>query len=278
MPQQLHIAGGTLEVTEDGPADGPAVVLVHGYSVDETLWAPIVPALVAAGLRVLRPTLPIGSHRVPFGRALGPRQVAGLVADLLEHLDLRDVTLVGNDSGGAICQLLIDERPERVGRLVLTNCDTAGNFPPFPFDLLFLRVSKVPGLLHATLRLGRRTGLSAWLFGMLVSGPLDKAVLDRWTRRYFDDPAIRRETDGFLRAVDPSELDAADARLDRFEGPVRFVWGTDDRFFTLAHARRTAARFRDAEVVEVPGARTFVMLDAPERVAAAIASFVPVPA
>ena len=132
----VTLPGGTIELTEDGPVGGPAVLLFHGFMVDERLWDPIVPTLAAAGLRVVRPTLPIGSHRIPLATSPTPRGVAHLVADLIEQLDLDDVTLVGNDSGGAMSQLLLSERPERVGRLVLTNCDTADNFPPFPFNLL----------------------------------------------------------------------------------------------------------------------------------------------
>jgi pimeloyl-ACP methyl ester carboxylesterase len=274
----LTLPHGTIELTEDGPADAPAVVLVHGYSVDEALWAPVVGPLVAAGLRVLRPTLPLGSHRTPLGREATPRGVARLLADLLDELRLDDVTLVGNDTGGAICQFLLDERPERVGRLVLTNCDAFDRFPPFPFDLLFLRLSRAPALLHATLRLGHRTRLTHALFGLLTSRGLPRAQVDAWVAPYLADPAIRAETDAFLRAVDPQDLLAVGGRLHRFDRPVRLVWGAEDRFFHLAHARRLAAAFPHAELVEVPGAKTFVMHDAPERVAAEIAAFAPAPA
>ena len=271
----VTLPGGLIEVTEDGPADGPAVVLFHGFMVDERLWAPIVPGLVAAGLRVVRPTLPIGSHRTPAGVPPTPRGVARLVADLIEHLDLHDVTLVGNDSGGAMSQMLLAERPERIGRIVLTNCDTADNFPPFPFDLLFLRLPKVPRLMHATMRLSNATGGTRMLFGWLTARGFDRAVVDAWARPYLADPAIRDETDRFLRAVDPEELVAAEARIRELDLPVLLVWGTDDRFFKLRHAQRLAGLLRDARLVEVPHAKTFVMHDAPDRVAAEIAAFVP---
>ena len=274
---KVTLPGGVVEVREDGPADGPAVVLVHGFMVDERLWAPIVPGLVAAGLRVVRPTLPVGSHRIPLGTPPSPRAVAHLVADLIEHLDLRDVTLVGNDSGGAMSQMLLAERPERIGRLVLTNCDTADNFPPFPFDLLFLRLSKAPRLLHATMRASNAVGGTRMLFGWLTSRGFDRALVDAWARPYLTDTAIRDETDRFLQAVDPQELTAAETRLRDLDLPVLLVWGTGDRFFTLRHAQRLAGLLRDARIVEVPGAKTFVMHDEPERVAAEIAAFVPAP-
>ena len=272
---KVTLPGGVIEVHEDGPPDGPPVVLFHGFMVDERLWAPIVPGLVAAGLRVVRPTLPIGSHRIPLGNAPSPRGVAQLVAELIEHLDLEDVTLVGNDSGGAMSQMLVAERPERIARLVLTNCDTADNFPPFPFDLLFLRLSKAPRLLHATMRISNAVGGTRMLFGWLTSRGFDRELVDAWARPYLTDPVIREETDRFLRAVDPAELVAAEGRLAQLDLPVLLVWGTGDRFFTLRHAQRLAGLLRDARIAEVPEAKTFVMHDAPERVASEIAAFVP---
>ncbi len=270
---RMTLPGGTIQVTEDGPADGAAVVLFHGFMVDERLWAPIVPALVAAGLRVLRPRLPVGSHRVPLGAAPSPRGVAHLVADLVEQLDLRDVTLVGNDSGGAMSQMLLAERPERIGRVVLTNCDTADNFPPFPFDLLFLRLSRVPRVLHWVMRLGNATGATRMLFGWLTSRGFDRALVDSWTRPYLEDAAIRAETDRFLQAVDPRELRDAETRISELDLPLLLLWGADDRFFTLRHARRLAGLMRRARLVEIPNAKTFVMHDAPEAVAREIIAF-----
>ncbi|GAC1440219.1 MAG: alpha/beta fold hydrolase [Solirubrobacteraceae bacterium] len=275
---KVTLPGGTVEVTEDGPVDGHAVVLFHGFMVDERLWEPIVPALVAAGFRVVRPTLPIGSHRIPLGMAPTPRGVAHLVADLIEQLDLRNVTLVGNNSGGAMSQMLLAGRAERIGRVVLTNCDTADNFPPFPFDLLFLRLSKVPRVLHLVMRLSNATGVTRMLFGWLTSRGFDRALVDSWARPYLADPAIQAETDQFLQAVNPQELRDAETRIRELDLPVLLLWGTGDRFFTLRHARRLANLLRRARIIEIPDAKTFVMHDAPDRVATEIIAFALAPA
>ena len=275
---RVTLPGGTIEVAEDGPVAGPAVVLFHGFMVDERLWEPIVPALAAAGLRVVRPTLPVGSHRIPLGAAPTPRGVAHLVADLIAHLDLDDVTLVGNDSGGAMSQMLLAERPERIGRVVLTNCDTADNFPPFPFDLLFLRLSKAPRVLHQVMRLSNATGATRMLFGWLTSRGFDRALVDSWARPYLTDPAIQAETDRFLQAVNPEELRDAETRIRELDLPLLLLWGADDRFFTLGHARRLANLLPRARIVEIPNAKTFVMRDAPERVATEIIAFACAPA
>ena len=67
---------------------------------------------------------------------LSPPGVAATIASFLEALDLEDVTIVGNDSGGAMSQVLVTRHPERIGRLVLTNCDTHENFPPGIFKAM----------------------------------------------------------------------------------------------------------------------------------------------
>jgi pimeloyl-ACP methyl ester carboxylesterase len=135
---ELRLPQGTIHVRDTGDPAGPVIVFVHGLLVDGTLWRKVVPRLEDR-FRCIWPDWPLGSHRTPMDPAadLSPRGVAHLIADALEALDLRDVTLVGNDTGGAICQLLVTERPERVGRLVLTNCDAFDKFPPFPFNLVF---------------------------------------------------------------------------------------------------------------------------------------------
>lgn len=118
---------GTIHIRDTGA--GAPIVFVHGLLVDGTLWRKVVERL-EGGFRCIAPDWPLGSHRTPMARDadLSPRGVAHLIADTLEQMGLRDVTLVGNDTGGAICQILVTERPQRVGRLVLTDCDAFDNF------------------------------------------------------------------------------------------------------------------------------------------------------
>ncbi len=131
MPE-VALSQGTIHYREEG--SGPAVVLIHGLMVDGGVWSPLVPFL-SLRARCIVPDLPLGAHRIPM-RAdadLTPPAVADMIAELFTRLELEDVTLVGNDTGGALCQLVIDRHPERIGRLVLTNCDAFENFPPAAF-------------------------------------------------------------------------------------------------------------------------------------------------
>src|SRR5215471_8507245 len=99
MPQ-IELSAGTIEYQDTG--DGPAVVLLHGLLMDASLWDATV-AELSTDHRCVVPTLPLGAHRRPVraGADLSLRGVARLVTEFLDRLDVRAVTLVGNDTGGA---------------------------------------------------------------------------------------------------------------------------------------------------------------------------------
>src|SRR5690242_15270405 len=126
MPQ-VSLDQATIDYRVLGPADSPhpPVLFVHGILVDSRLWDGVAEALAGRGFRCILPNWPLGSHTIPVNdrSALSPPGVAAMIQDFMVALDLTDVTLVGSDTGGGLCQFLIDATPERVGRVVLTNCD-----------------------------------------------------------------------------------------------------------------------------------------------------------
>ncbi len=280
---EITLAQGTIRYREQGPPDGPAVVFVHGFLGDGSLWDGVAERLAARGCRTFQPTWPLGAHQPAMSPSadLTPRGVARLIDAFMAELGLDDVTLVGNDSGGAICQFVVDVAPERVGRLVLTNCDAFNVFPPKPFDLI-LKAARRPALFRAAMLGTRLTPIrhSPLAFGLLAERPFDPEQTRRWVEPYLSDPAVRDDVRRFTRGVDPRELSDVATRLRRFERPVLLCWAHRDRFFTVELARRLAAVFPDAKLVEIDDARTFVPLDQPARVADEIAAFAaaPVPA
>ena len=141
--KEIRVPQGTIRYREAG--SGPPIVFVHGYLVDGRLWDGVVDAL-SDRFRCIAPDLPFGSHRIAMApnADLSPPGSAAIVAELIERLELDDVTVVGNDSGGAISQVLVTTRPQRIGRLVLTNCDTHENFPPGIFKAM-PPVAALPG-------------------------------------------------------------------------------------------------------------------------------------
>lgn len=280
MPE-VTLPQGTVRYREQGPPDGPAVLFVHGFLVDGSLWDETADALAARGCRTLQPDLPLGSHRVPLnpGADLSPRGVARLLAAFAAALDVRDATLVGNDTGGAICQFLLDTDASRIGRVVLTNCDGLSTFPPKPFGLI-LAAARHPSLFRAALLPTRIAALrhSPLAYGLLVRRPLDPAKSAAWVEPYLSDAGVRRDTAAFCRTAKPADLADVATRLRRFGGPALLCWAPRDRFFTLDLGRRIAACFADARIVEIADSATFVPHDQPLRLADEIAAFAPVPA
>ena len=273
MPQAT-LDHAKIEYRVLGPAESahPPVLFVHGILVDHRLWLNVAEELARRGFRCILPDWPLGSHTTPIedGADLSPRGVATMIRDLIIALDLADVTLVGSDTGGGLCQLTIDAYPDHVGRVVLTNCDAFDKFPPFPFDVVFALL-RGPASIKTMFATMRPTALrhSPLGFGLLIRNP-DPALTASWLRPCSTDSRICRDLATLLRHVGATDLIDVAGRLPRFTKPVTLVWGQADRCFTPALGRRLAAQFPDSTLIEVPGARTFVALDDPAAVVGAI--------
>jgi pimeloyl-ACP methyl ester carboxylesterase len=252
--------------------NGEPIIFVHGLLVDGRLWDGVAERL-SADFRCLVPDWPMGSHSVAMNddADLSPPGHAEVIAAFMDALGLERATIVGNDSGGAISQMFAAAHPQRVERLVLTNCDTYEHFPPFPFNLMapVARLPKGMAVLGAPFRLGpiRRT-----TYGLLAREPIEPSLVDAWLAQ-LGDPQISADTRKLIVGAHKRHTIAAAERLATFERPVRFAWGADDRFFKLAHAERLAAAVPDGRVEPIAGGGTFVALDRPARVAELIAQF-----
>lgn len=271
--REIQLSAGTIRLREAG--QGPPIVFVHGLLTDGRLWRKPIAALEGR-FRCIAPDLPLGAHATPMraGADLSPRGVARLIAELLEALELDDVTLVANDTGGALAQLMVAERPERVGRLVLTPCDAFDNFLPPMFRPLQV-AAKLPGGLSAALQPLRLRAVRRlpFAFGWLSKRPLPPDLSDDWLRPFFTDRGVRRDLTRFVRAIDAGDTQDAAARLHRFARPVLIAWAPEDRFFPWGHAERLRDIFPDARLESVESSRTFVSQDQPERLADLVGEF-----
>ncbi len=231
---------------------------------------------LAPKFRVILPDLPLGSHRTPMkpDAGLSPPRVASLVGELIERTEARGVTLVGNDSGGAISQMLVTTDPTGIDRLVLTNCDAFDKFPPGHFGPMFraARYAPVLWLIAQSMR-PRMLARSPLAFGMLSKTRIPDELIDRWTRPSLESAEIRRDFRTLLKGLSPDQTMEAARKLPEFDRPTLFAWGADDKLFKLDFAERLAAPMKDARVVPIDDASTFVMLDQPDRLAKEIAAF-----
>jgi len=242
----------------------------------------VIPRL-AQDFRVIVPDLPLGSHELPMkpGTDLSPLGLAKIIEAFLSELDVEDVTLVGNDTGGALCQLVAVNHPERLGRLVLTPCDAFENFPPAMFRPLLV-AARIPGAVYAiaqSLR-PRPARKLPFAYGWLAKRGIPDELTDAWMAPALRSREIRRDAGAVLKGLDKSILIAASARLGEFDKPVLLAWAPEDRFFKLSYAERLLDAFADARLERIEDSYTFVSIDQPQRTAELIAAFArePVPA
>ena len=271
--REAEVPQGRIRYRELG--SGEPIVLVHGLLTNSLLWADVADAL-AADFRVIAPDWPLGSHELPLGPGadLTPPGLARLIADFLAALDLDNVTLVGNDTGGALSQLVAVDHPERLGCLVLTPCDAYENFLPAMFRPLQL-LARVPGaawLIANALR-PRFAQRLPNTFGWLSKRPLDPEVAKAFLHPLQTDRRVRRDVTALLRGISNRYTLEAAARFGEFDKPVLLAWAPDDRFFKLRYAERMAEAFPDARLERIEDSYTFVSIDQPARTAELIAAF-----
>jgi pimeloyl-ACP methyl ester carboxylesterase len=270
---EVRLPQGTIRYRELG--SGEPIVLVHGLLTNGELWRDMAPRL-AENFRVIVPDWPLGSHELPLipGADLSPLGLAKIIADFLAELDLQDVTLVGNDTGGALSQLVAIHYPERLGRLVLTPCDAYENFLPPMFRTLQV-LARIPGAVFVVAqslrpRAARRLPFA---YGWLAKRPIPDDLSDTWLAPALSNGGVRRDIAMILKGISNRyTLDAA-KRFGEFTKPVLIAWAPEDRFFKLRDAERMMSAFPNAHLERIEDSLTFVSLDQPERTASLIAGF-----
>jgi pimeloyl-ACP methyl ester carboxylesterase len=270
--KEIELAAGRIRYREAG--EGKPVVFVHGFLVDGRLWDGVVDQL-SDRCRCIAPDWPIAAHQVAMNpdADLSPPGIAALIASFLEALELEDVTIVGNDSGGAMSQVLVTKHPERIGRLVLTNCDTHDNFPPGIFKAM-PPLAKLPGgmtVLSAPFRIG---ALARTAFKPFARTPIPADLVASWMRPSLSDPGVKHDATKVTAGMNKRYTLEAAERLSESELPLLLTWAPGDKFFPISYAERLEKETPNARLVEIPNASTFVALDQPARLADEIATFV----
>jgi pimeloyl-ACP methyl ester carboxylesterase len=268
--RQVELPQGTIRYRERG--EGPPIVFVHGLLVNGDLWRKVVPRL-AESHRCITPDWPLGGHTTPVrpDADLTPTGMAQLIADFLSALDLQGVTIVGNDTGTALCQIVATEHPERLGALVLTSGDAFKNFPPRMFKGL-IALGYAPPLIWATAKALRPYRLRRAGFKPLARTLEDPAIFESYVGP-LRDGAIRRDLARVLRAVRSRYTVRAAEKLPGLKIPALMVWADDAPFFPNKYAEQLAGLIPDARIEYVKDSLAFVSEDQPDRTADAIAAF-----
>jgi pimeloyl-ACP methyl ester carboxylesterase len=268
---EIDLPNGRIRYRDEGK--GKPVVFVHGYLVDSRLWDGVVDSL-SDRCRCLAPDWPIGAQPMAMkpDADLSPYGIAATIASFLEELDLEDVTIVGNDSGGAMSQVLVTRHPERIGRLVLTNCDTHENFPPGPFKAM-APIARIPGGMSFLAAPFRIPALARAAFKPFARTEIPADLVRSWMEPGLNDPGVRHDLKKVTIGMNKRYTLEAAEKLRTQELPILLAWAPKDRVFPLKFAERLAGEVPNAKIVEIADAGTFVPLDQPQRVADEIAAF-----
>ncbi|MEM7019900.1 MAG: alpha/beta hydrolase [Pseudomonadota bacterium] len=272
-PKQAPTHLGNIEYRDIG--EGPVVVFLHLVLAEASHWDKM-PPLMADRFRCIFPTLPMGAHRIPANADadLSVEGLARAVADLLEHLDVTNITLIGNDSGGAISQVVAANHPQRLGRVVLTNCDMYDDFPPKLFSY-FKLLPYMPGgmpIAGRVLKIRALWGLPI-VFGHLTN-EVDAVKIDRWADALIANKSIQRDAREVLKGFGPEVTNNAAETLKSTNLPFLVAWGADDKAFKPKLAERFCTEIPTAELVMIEDCKTLVCWDQPERLAQLISDFV----
>jgi pimeloyl-ACP methyl ester carboxylesterase len=249
------------------------MVFVHGYTMGSSLWRPLAERLASRGFNCVAPTWPLGAQPEPMRAEadLTMEGIAAMVGEFLDVLGLDDVVLVGNDTGGAVCQIVATSTPERLGALVLTSCDAFEHFPP-PILKPFIAAAKfAPTFTVAAQPLKTKVGRQR-AFGALAHADIDDLVVD-WLKPALGDTRIREDLRRLTASLKQESTLKAAQRLPRFDKPALIAWSADDAFFPVEDGRRLAATLPNARFEVIEHARTFSMIDQPDRLAELIAEF-----
>ena len=279
VARTVKVQAGEIRYFERG--DGPVIVFAHGWLANANLWRKVVARLSEAH-RCIVLDLPLGAHGTPVdpGADLSPPGCGALIMDVIEALGLSDVTLVGNDSGGAYSQIGVAARPERIARLVLASCETPDDvFPPPPFTGLRQAAQSVEFLKSALQGLrSRERRLRPEAFGLLAKHPIEDRISDSYALPVIEDDAILHDiAKAMCTASEMHVKQAAATLVADFLKPVLLAWAVEDGVFPLAHAENYAAALPNARIEEISDAFSFTPEDQPEKLSGLIASFIAEP-
>jgi pimeloyl-ACP methyl ester carboxylesterase len=271
----VRTIAGEIDVVEHGPSSGPPLLFVHPFMTNALHWRKVVGQL--DGIRSITPTFPLGSHERAMhpDADLTPPGLARIAVDILDALGIDRATFVGNDTGGAIAQIVATTYPERVNGLVLTSCDAYDVFPPRMFSYLKV-VAAIPGATNVLAQSMRIPGVTQLpiAFGWVAKERIDRAVMKSYIGPITRDRAVRRDVAKVVKGLDTRYTLAAAERLCSFTEPALIAWGAEDRFFPRRLAERLAVDIPNAQLEIVGGARTFVPEDNPRALAELIQKYV----
>src|SRR5580692_3517930 len=266
IARTVQTASGRISYTEQGT--GPVALFVHGVLLNSHLWRHQLADLSDIRRCLAVDLLAHGSTEIRPDQDVSVTANARMLAEFLDALKIDKVDLVGNDSGGGICQIFAALFPQRVRSITLTNCDTHDNWPPEAF-LPFVQMVKAGGLrgtLEAMLA-DKSIYRSPKALGPAYEHPerVTDETIDKYLRPFLASEQRTRDLERFVKAFDNKHTVAIEPKLKALKAPTLIVWGTDDIYFDVKWSHWLASTIPGTRLrKEFEGARIFFPEERPE--------------
>ena len=257
--RSVQTASGRISYAELG--SGPVALFVHGVLLNSHLWRHQIAELSDLRRCIAPDLLAHGDTEISSDQDVSVTANAEMLKQFLDALSIDQVDLVGNDSGGGICQIFAAKYPERIRTLTLTDCDAHDNWPPEAFKPFLEMAAK--GGLRSTLEVmlaNKSVYRSPDALGPAYEHP--ESLSDESIETYLR-PLIRTEQrlhdfQRFLAAFDNNHTLAIETRLKQVKAPTLIVWGTDDVYFDVKWSHWLASTIPGTRRrIEFEGARIF---------------------
>lgn len=255
---------------------GPVALFIHGVPLNGFHWRHVIERLSPIRRCIALDLMGLGYTEVAPGGDVSFTAQARMIAAFLNALDIAQVDLIANDSGGAVAQIFAATNPKRVRTLTLTNCDTHDNWPP-------------PAIVPQIEAAGRGELVDA--YAKFLDDPKGRNV--RFSRAYADpsvltdevyrvyiepllvSPASRDNFHRYWLAFNPQQTLAIEPLLRELRMPALIVWGLDDVFFDVRWAYWLRSTIPGVtRVVEVPDAKLFFPEDRPDALVEPLKAFI----
>jgi pimeloyl-ACP methyl ester carboxylesterase len=232
--RQVDTPSGRIGYVEQG--SGPVALFVHGVLLNGYLWRHQLAQLGDLRRCIAVDLMAHGNTEISAAQDVSVTANAHMLAQFLDALKIDQVDLVGNDSGGGICQIFAALYPARIRSLVLTNCDVHDNWPPEAFKgfVDMVAAGGLAGTLEAMLA-NKSVYRSPQALGLAYERPAEVSddTIETYLRPHLHSPQRLHDLERFVGAFDCRHTVAIEAALKLLRAPTLIVWGTDDAFFDL---------------------------------------------
>ena len=265
LRRQVETRSGTIAYVEQG--SGPVALFVHGVLLNGYLWRHQLAQLSDVRRCIAVDLLAHGNTETSATQDVSVTANAHMLAQFLDAMEIDQVDLVGNDSGGGICQIFAALYPQRLRSLALTNCDAHDNWPPEAFKP-FVAMVAAGGLAETLNSMLTDKGVYRSALAPAYERPEDVAddTIETYLRPLVRTKQHTRNIERFVNAFDCRHTVQVEKQLRLVRAPTLIAWGTDDIYFDLKWSRWLADAIPGTRKrVEFPSARIFFPEERPQQ-------------